>query len=77
MNSVDAITDVDDDDYFLEVADEVRAGDGIHVCCVATGTRDNPTTNTSVSDVIVVEAVGAKDGGTATVTTFDTAKPIA
>ena len=71
------IGNIDADDYFLEVADEVRAGDVILVIDIATGTIDNPTTNTSVTWLVVVTAVGKKDGGTATVTTFANALSLA
>jgi len=71
--STDLIATVDDADYFIDVAGEVRAGDRIHVVRVATGTVDNPTTVTTVTDLVVLTAVGPKDGGTVTVTTFPNA----
>ena len=75
--STDAAATVDDADYFIEVADEVRCGDVILAVDPATGTVDNPTTATTVSWYVVITAVGKKDGGTVTVTTFDTALALA
>lgn len=75
--STDAAATVDDADYFIDVADEVRCGDLIWVVDPGTGTVDNPTTATTVNMFVVLTAVGKKDGGTVTVTTFDTAMALA
>jgi len=76
LNATDAIAVIDNADFFLEVNNEVRAGDMIYVVCVATGTVLNPTTITSLTHLVVITAVGPQDTGTETVTTFANALAI-